>query len=75
MLSFFIIFKNYFIELIPALAVGLVIAGIIHEFIPDNWVEKYLGGKGLRPIILATFVTLKCCSRKFATLQMKDSYE
>lgn len=56
MLCFFDVLKDYAITLIPALALGLLISGIIHEFIPQNWVEKYLGGKGLRPILLATMI-------------------
>ena len=56
MLYFFDVLRNYSIELIPALALGLLISGIIHEFIPENWVEKYLGGKGLRPIMLGTII-------------------
>ncbi|MBF0503672.1 MAG: permease [Candidatus Omnitrophica bacterium] len=42
--------------MIPALALGLLMSGIIHEFIPENWVERYLGGKGIRPIMLATMI-------------------
>jgi uncharacterized membrane protein YraQ (UPF0718 family) len=50
--------------LIPALALGLLFSGIIHEFVPGNWVEKHLGGKGLKPIMLATVigaVSPVCC--------------
>ncbi|MBF0571120.1 MAG: permease [Candidatus Omnitrophica bacterium] len=42
--------------MIPALALGLLFSGIINEFIPGNWVERYLGGKGFMPIILATLI-------------------
>ena len=56
MLYFFGVLKEYSVELIPALALGLLISGIIHEFIPENWVEKYLGGKGFRPVMLATII-------------------
>ena len=50
--------------MIPALGLGLLFSGIIHEFIPSDWVEKYLGGKGFRPILLATLigaVSPVCC--------------
>ncbi len=42
--------------MIPALALGFLFSGIIHEFIPGKWVEKYLGGKGLKPIMLAIMI-------------------
>jgi uncharacterized membrane protein YraQ (UPF0718 family) len=40
----------------PALALGLFISGIIHEFIPDEWVERYLGGNGVKGIFFATLI-------------------
>ncbi|MFH0948381.1 MAG: permease [Elusimicrobiota bacterium] len=57
-------FQHYLIEMLPALAIGFLISGIIHEFIPTNWVEKHLGGKGIGPIlysvIFGTLVPI-CC--------------
>lgn len=57
MFSHFIhVFTHYFIEIIPALAIGFFISGLIHEFIPTSWVEKYLGEKGIKPILYATVI-------------------
>jgi hypothetical protein len=40
----------------PALALGLLASGVIHEFIPDNWVDRYMGKTGIKPIFYATVV-------------------
>lgn len=50
------VFIHYLKEVIPALILGFFISGIIHEFIPEKWVEKYLGSKGVVPIAWATIV-------------------
>lgn len=52
--QFFIVFKDYLIEVLPYLAVGFFLSGLIHEFVPAEWVEKHLGGKGIKPIIYST---------------------
>jgi hypothetical protein len=49
-------FLHYSIELLPALAIGLVISGIVNECISTRWVEKHLGGKGVRGVLLSTIV-------------------
>lgn len=49
-------FKNYFIEMFPALAIGFLLSGIIHEFIPDAWINKHLGGKGLKGVLWSTLI-------------------
>jgi len=55
-LDFFIALKDYVIEIAPALAIGFFLSGLIHEFLPAEWVEKNLGGKGIRGILYATLV-------------------
>jgi len=55
---------EYFIEILPYLAVGFLLSGLIHEFVPTHWVEKYLGGRGIKPILYSTFtgaVLPICC--------------
>jgi len=52
--QFFIVFKDYLIEVLPYLAVGFFLSGLIHEFVPAEWVERHLGGKGIKPIIYST---------------------
>jgi uncharacterized membrane protein YraQ (UPF0718 family) len=47
---------HYITEVIPSLILGFFISGLIHEFIPQKWVEKYLGAKGILPILWATVV-------------------
>lgn len=49
-------FKHYFIEMAPALAIGFFLSGLIHEFIPDTWVNKHLGEKGVKGVLWATFI-------------------
>lgn len=51
---FFLVLMHYLIEILPALAFGFFLSGLIHEFIPTAWVEKNLGKKGLRSIFYAT---------------------
>ena len=54
--QFFIVFKDYLIEVLPFLAVGFFLSGLIHEFIPAGWVERHLGGKGIKPLLYSTLV-------------------
>ena len=46
---------GYTTKILPYLAIGFLLSGLIHEFIPTRWVEKYLGGKGIKPILYSTF--------------------
>jgi len=55
-IQFFIVFKDYLIEVLPFLAVGFFFSGLIHEFAPTEWVEKHLGGKGIKPLLYSTIV-------------------
>ena len=38
---------HYTIEVLPSLAAGFLISGIVHEFVPTGLVEKHPGGKGI----------------------------
>lgn len=49
-------FKHYFLEMAPALTVGFLLSGIIHEFIPDSWINKHLGGKGIKGVLWSTLI-------------------
>jgi len=53
-MDFLIVLKHYFLEILPALAIGFFLSGLIHEFIPTSLVERSLGKKGLRAIFYAT---------------------
>lgn len=50
------IFLHYLAEVLPALAIGFFISGIVHELIPENIVLKYLGSGGIRPILASTLI-------------------
>lgn len=54
--AFIQIFLHYLAEVIPALAIGFFISGLVHELIPEDKILKYLGAKGLRPILYSTFI-------------------
>ena len=54
--QFFITFKEYLIEILPYLAIGFLLSGLINEFIPTKWVERHLGGNGIKPLLYSTFV-------------------
>ncbi|MDP3143008.1 MAG: permease, partial [Candidatus Omnitrophota bacterium] len=56
MTHFLHILAHYSWEILPAVAVGFLLSGIIQEFIPTNLVEKHLGGKGIKPILYTTLV-------------------
>ena len=56
MLHYFIVFKDYLIDILPFLAIGLLLSGLIYEFIPSKWVERRLGGGGIKPILYSTLV-------------------
>ena len=52
--QFFIVFKDYLLEVLPWLALGFFLSGIINEFVPGGWVEKHLGGRGIKPLLYST---------------------
>lgn len=56
MMQFISIFKHYLAEILPALALGFFLSGLIHEFIPQRWVENNLGKKGFGSIFYATVI-------------------
>jgi len=55
-IQFFIVFKDYLIEVLPFLGIGFLLSGLIHEFAPTQWVERHLGGKGIKPLLYSTLV-------------------
>lgn len=54
--QFFFHLWHYSVEVAPALAIGFLLSGIAHEFIPQDWVDRNLGNKGLKAIFISTFV-------------------
>lgn len=56
MANFIHIFLHYLWEVIPALAIGFLISGLVHELIPEDKVLKYLGSGGIAPIFYSTLI-------------------
>lgn len=65
MISIFLFnLKQYGLEIIPSLLLGFLLSGIIHEFIPQNLVNKYFGKKdvwSLLRISLIGIILPLCC--------------
>jgi len=62
--EFFTVFKDYLVEVLPFLAIGFFLSGLIYEFVPSGWVEKHIGGRGIKPILYTTIagtVLPICC--------------
>ena len=53
---FFETLVHYIIEVGPVLILGFFLSGLIHEFLPDDFVEKYLAKKNFVSILWATLV-------------------
>jgi len=73
-IKFVLVLRYYFIEVLPVLAIGFFISGLIHEFVPAGWIERYLGRKGIKPIIYATVIGMAlpiCC---FGSLPVAMSF-
>ncbi|OGW76661.1 MAG: hypothetical protein A3C51_03465 [Omnitrophica bacterium RIFCSPHIGHO2_02_FULL_46_20] len=56
MAHFIRVFIHYLYEVIPALAAGFFISGLVHELIPEDKVLKYLGSGGVAPIFYSTLI-------------------
>ena len=54
--QFIHIFFYYLKEVLPALAIGFLISGFIHEMMPEDLVLKHLGSNGIRPILYSTLI-------------------
>jgi hypothetical protein len=62
--SLLVDFWNVLADMSPYLLFGFFFAGILSAFISKNFVEKHLGGRGIWPILKASFfgVPLPLCS-------------
>ncbi|MEI6863609.1 MAG: permease [Candidatus Omnitrophota bacterium] len=54
--NFIHVFLNYLYEVLPALAIGFLISGFVHEMIPEDLVLRYLGKRGIVPILFSTLI-------------------
>lgn len=62
--EFFYTLKHYIVEIAPSVAIGFLLSGLIHEFVPQSWVNRYLNRKGIMPIIYVTIAGIilpLCC--------------
>jgi len=50
------VFLHYLYEVLPALAIGFLISGFVHEMIPEDLVLRYLGKRGIAPILFSTLI-------------------
>ena len=64
LVQFFIVFKDYLIAVLPFLVIGFLLSGLVHQFVPSGWVERHLGGRGIKPLLYSTLagtVLPICC--------------
>lgn len=65
MINFFSTFLHYIIDILPSLLLGFLLSGIVHEFVPQQLINKYLTNKGIKPILYTTLIgmllPLCCC--------------
>ncbi|MEN9979416.1 MAG: permease [candidate division WOR-3 bacterium] len=54
--GFIAVLLHYLFEVGPALIIGFLLSGIINEFVPEKWIERHLGGSGIKPILWATLI-------------------
>ncbi len=65
MISIFLFnLKQYGLEIIPSLLLGFLLSGIIHEFVPQNLVNKYFGKKDIWSLLRVSLIGIilpLCC--------------
>jgi len=62
--QFSLVFRDYLIEVLPFLAIGFFVSGLIHEFVPTTLIERHLGGRGIKPLLYSTLAGIVlpiCC--------------
>lgn len=62
--GFFQIFVYYFREIWFSLLIGFVLSGVLNEFISSRIIHRYLGARGLRSILVSSFIGVLlpvCC--------------
>ncbi|MCM8819602.1 MAG: permease [Candidatus Omnitrophica bacterium] len=72
--QFFLHLKHYTVEILPAIIIGFLISGVIHEFLPQNFSERYLNKKGILSILYVTIIGMilpVCC---FGSLPIAISF-
>lgn len=58
-------FLHYIIDIGPSLMLGFFLSGVVHEFVPQELINRYLTNRGIKPIIYTTLIgmllPLCCC--------------
>lgn len=54
--QFFHHYIHYLKELWLPLVLGFIASGIFYQFFPTEHVQRYLGGKGIKPILMASMI-------------------
>jgi len=52
-MTFLAVFSGLLFETIPFLAIGSLLASIVHEWVPERYIAKAFSGSGFRPILAA----------------------
>lgn len=61
---FFSVSVNYAKEIWFSLLLGFFLSGLIHQFIPSSLIEKHLGERGFKPILISALIGMVlpiCC--------------
>lgn len=62
-----------FKKVVPYIIVGVGIGAAIHNWIPQSWIEKVLGGGNPLAVILATFVGIPMYADIFGTIPVAEA--
>ncbi len=64
MLNFFDIFVDLTLDTAPWLLLGLIATGLVKAWIPESAVSRWIGGRGIMPIIRGALIgaPLPLCS-------------
>lgn len=62
-----------FKKVIPYVLVGVGIGAVIHNWIPESWIENVLGGGNPFAVILATFVGVPMYADIFGTIPVAEA--
>jgi len=46
----------YTVDIVPALAAGFLVSGVVYELVPEGAVYRHLGRDGIKPVLYATVV-------------------
>lgn len=62
-----------FQKVFPYILVGVGIGAVIHNWIPENWIEAVLGGKNPFGVVLATLVGIPMYADIFGTIPVAEA--